>query len=301
MNAGDAIEIRSTATRPRAGRSSKPRRNACATPPASSRRPKAPMAHHVRAMLAFHAQGIPTVDYGNNLRRPQMGSTKASPTRSPFPASCRVHPAALLPRHRTLPLGRAFGRSRRHRKDRRRGQGALSGKRAAASLARHGRRAHRFPGPAGADLLARPRRTRVRRLLKVQRHGRERRTLRAESSSAAITSTRDRSRVRIEKPKRWPDGSDAVSDWPLLNALAQHRERRDLGEAYTTAAASGWGTRSMPASSSSATAARTPARRIERVLSQRSRHRRDAARRRRLPDRDRVRARKRPRPADARR
>jgi len=30
---------------------------------------KASMAEHVRAMLAFHAQGIPTVDYGNNIRQ----------------------------------------------------------------------------------------------------------------------------------------------------------------------------------------------------------------------------------------
>jgi urocanate hydratase len=30
---------------------------------------KASMAVHVRAMLAFHAQGIPTVDYGNNIRQ----------------------------------------------------------------------------------------------------------------------------------------------------------------------------------------------------------------------------------------
>jgi urocanate hydratase len=30
---------------------------------------KASMAEHVRAMLAFHALGVPTVDYGNNLRQ----------------------------------------------------------------------------------------------------------------------------------------------------------------------------------------------------------------------------------------
>ena len=34
------------------------------------------------------------------------------------------------------------------------------------------------------------------------------------------------------------DGSDAVSDWPLLNALAELRLRRHLGFASTTAAAS---------------------------------------------------------------
>ena len=30
---------------------------------------KASMAEHVRAMLAFHAMGVPTVDYGNNIRQ----------------------------------------------------------------------------------------------------------------------------------------------------------------------------------------------------------------------------------------
>jgi Urocanate hydratase len=44
------------------------------------------MRTHVEAMLAFHAQGIPTFDYGNNIR--QMAKTKAAPTRSRSPASC---------------------------------------------------------------------------------------------------------------------------------------------------------------------------------------------------------------------
>ncbi len=38
-------------------------------PAAVERAAKASMAEHVRAMLAFHAAGIPTVDYGNNLRQ----------------------------------------------------------------------------------------------------------------------------------------------------------------------------------------------------------------------------------------
>jgi len=38
-------------------------------PAAVVRAAKASMAEHVRAMLAFHAQGIPTVDYGNNIRQ----------------------------------------------------------------------------------------------------------------------------------------------------------------------------------------------------------------------------------------
>jgi urocanate hydratase len=30
---------------------------------------RASMAKHVQAMLDFHAMGIPTVDYGNNIRQ----------------------------------------------------------------------------------------------------------------------------------------------------------------------------------------------------------------------------------------
>jgi urocanate hydratase len=38
-------------------------------PEAVARAAKQSMADHVRAMLAFHAQGIPTFDYGNNIRQ----------------------------------------------------------------------------------------------------------------------------------------------------------------------------------------------------------------------------------------
>ncbi|MDH4743592.1 urocanate hydratase [Sphingomonas sp. CBMAI 2297] len=38
-------------------------------PEATARAAKASMAQHVRAMLDFHAVGVPTVDYGNNIRQ----------------------------------------------------------------------------------------------------------------------------------------------------------------------------------------------------------------------------------------
>ena len=38
-------------------------------PEATARAAKASMAQHVRAMLDFHAAGVPTVDYGNNIRQ----------------------------------------------------------------------------------------------------------------------------------------------------------------------------------------------------------------------------------------
>ena len=45
------------------------RKNAIDKPAATIMAAKASMAIHVKAMLAFHQQGIPTVDYGNNIRQ----------------------------------------------------------------------------------------------------------------------------------------------------------------------------------------------------------------------------------------
>ena len=45
------------------------RQNAIDNPAATIKAAKASMAVHVKAMLAFHQQGIPTVDYGNNIRQ----------------------------------------------------------------------------------------------------------------------------------------------------------------------------------------------------------------------------------------
>ena len=108
---------------------------------------------HVEAMLAFQRQGIPTFDYGNNIR--QVAKDEGVADAFAFPGlRAGVHPAALLRRQGPVPLGRAVGRSRGHLQDRPQGAGALPRRRAPASLARHGRRAHRVPGPAGAHLLA---------------------------------------------------------------------------------------------------------------------------------------------------
>jgi urocanate hydratase len=74
-----------------------------------------------RAILEFHRMGIPCVDYGNNLR--QMAFDEGVPMRSRSGIRSGVRAAALLPRHRTVPLGRALGRSGGHLQDRREGQG----------------------------------------------------------------------------------------------------------------------------------------------------------------------------------
>ena len=51
-----------------------------------------------------------------------------------------LHPPAVLPRHRPVPLGGAVGRSRGHLPHRRQGEGADARRRAPAQLARHGAR-----------------------------------------------------------------------------------------------------------------------------------------------------------------
>ena len=71
---------------------------------------KTSMAEHVQAMLDFQAAGVPTVDYGNNIR--QMAKEEGGSERVRRSRFCtRLHPPALLPRCGTLPLGGAFRRS----------------------------------------------------------------------------------------------------------------------------------------------------------------------------------------------
>ena len=73
---------------------------------------KQSMAEHVRAMLDFHKAGVPTLDYGNNIR--QMAKEEGVDNAFDFPGlRAGLYPPALLPRHRPVPLGRALGRSRR--------------------------------------------------------------------------------------------------------------------------------------------------------------------------------------------
>ena len=117
------------------------------------------MARQVEAMLAFHREGIPVLDYGNNIRQMAAEAGLKGRLRLPGlrPGLC---PAAVLPRQGAVPLGRAVGRPGRHLPHRRGGEGAAARRHGAAQLARHGARADRIPGPAGADLLARARRAR---------------------------------------------------------------------------------------------------------------------------------------------
>ena len=200
------------------------------------------MAAHVRAMLAMQEAGSVVFDYGNNIR----AQAQAAGVANAFDFEGFV-PAFIRPQ---FCEGRGPFR-----------WVALSGDPAdilrtdeailrlfpddagLPTLDRDGRGEGPVPGAAGPDLLAGLRRA-GEGGAGLQRAGAARRGAGAD---------RDRPRppgLRVGGVAQPRDGgdastaSDAVADWPLLNALRQHRRGRDLGAASTTAAASGSATAS---------------------------------------------------------
>ena len=177
---------------------------------------KASMAEHVRAMLGFHRMGVPTLDYGNNIR--QMALEEGVADAFDFPGFV---PAYIRPL-----FCRGIGPFR---------WAALSGDpediyRTDAKVKElmpdnphlhhwldMATRAHRVPGPAGAHLLGRPRRPPSARP-RLQRDGGDGRAQGADRHRPR-SSRFGLGRRPTGRPKRCADGSDAVSDWPLLNAL----------------------------------------------------------------------------------
>ena len=75
----------------------------------------------------------------------------------------------------------------------------------------------------------------------------QRRAQGARSSSAATISIPARSPSPNRETEAMQDGSDAVSDWPLLNALLNTASRRDLGLAPPRRRRRHGLSRSMPA------------------------------------------------------
>ena len=174
--------------------------------------------------------------------------------------------------------------------DRRQGEGADARQHAPAQLARHGARAHQLPGPAGAHLLGRASATATGSASPSTRWWR------SGELKAPIVIGRDHldSRLGRVSPNReteaMKDGSDAVSDWPLLNALlncasgatwVSLHHGGGVGMGYLAARRHGHRLR-RHAGSGEAHRARAV---------ERSRHRRHAPCRCGLRDRDRLRAR----------
>ena len=105
---------------------------------------------------------------------------------------------------------------------------ALPGRRAAPAVARARARAGRVPGPARADLLARLRRPR-----EGGARDQRARAQRARCKAPVVIGRDHLDSGSVASPYReteaMRDGSDAIADWPILNALAQHRRRARRG------------------------------------------------------------------------
>ena len=144
------------------GAAGRPRRPTPASTPRCATPPRKSCAVHVQAMLDFQAMGIPTVDYGNNIR--QVAFDAGVKNAFDFPGFVPAYVRPLFCRARARSAGwRCSGDPEDIRKTDAKMKELFPRRRAPAPLARHGRRAHRLPGPAGAHLLDRPGRAPPRR------------------------------------------------------------------------------------------------------------------------------------------
>ena len=149
-----------------------------------------------------------------------------------------------------------------------------------------GRRADRVPGPAGADLLARLRRARTGSGCASTRW-----CARGELTAPIVIGRDHLDSGSVASPYReteaMADESDAIADWPLLNALVNTSSGASWVSASTTAAASASGARSTPGMVCVADGTDLAAREARARADHRSRDGRHPPRRRRLRPRGR--------------
>lgn len=83
------------------------------------------MREHVEAMIAFWNAGVPTLDYGNNIR--QVAKDEGLENAFAFPGFVPAYIRPLFCRGiGPFPLGGPFGRSGGYLQDRRQGEGAAA-------------------------------------------------------------------------------------------------------------------------------------------------------------------------------
>ncbi len=174
------------------------------------------MAEEVDAMLWFKSQGAEVFDYGNNIRACAQDAGCERAFEIPGFVPAYIRPLFCVGQG-ALPLGRAHRRSRRHRRDRRGRARGRARRSRSAHVDRARTRACRLPGAAVADLLAR-----LRRSGQVGLAFNE--LVRIGKVKAPIVIGRDHLDCgSVASPNReteaMKDGSDAIADWPMLNAL----------------------------------------------------------------------------------
>ncbi len=208
--------IRSTATCPTAGRWSKLPRPASIEPDLVIAAAKESMAKHVRAMLEFHQRGIPVFDYGNNIRQValEMGVENAFDFPGFVPAYIRP---TVLPRHWAVSLGGAFGRS----------EDIYATDAKVKELVPDDPHLHHWLDMARERIQFQGLPARICWVGLGDRHRLGlafNEMVRTGELSAPVVIGRDHlDSGSVASPNReteaMQDGSDAVSDWPLLNAL----------------------------------------------------------------------------------
>ena len=129
------------------------------------------MAEQVRAMLAFHRMGVPTL----GLRQQHSPDGQGGRRRGRLRFSrlrARLYPPAVLPRHRPVPLGGAFGRPEDIYRTDAKVKEIIPDNPHLHKWLDMAREKIKIPGPAGAHLLGRSGRARPARP-RLQRDGGE--------------------------------------------------------------------------------------------------------------------------------
>ena len=175
------------------------------------------IAAHVRAMLDLQRAGAVTFDYGNNIRR--FAADRGAADAFKIPRLCsRIHSAAVLRRPRAFPLGRSLRRPVRYRRHRPISSAACSPSSPTLTRWISSRQAEsHFQGlPARICWLGYGERAEF--ALEMNR------MVATGKLKAPIVIGRDHLDCgSVASPYRETegmlDGSDAIADWPILNAL----------------------------------------------------------------------------------
>ena len=234
----------STAICPPAGRSPSGRSGASAIRRRVERAAKRVDGRARAGDAGLQRSGVPTFDYGNNIRQVAHDEGVADAFAFPGFVPAYIRPLFCGGNGPFRWVALSGDPEDIYRTDAKVKE-LIPRRRAPAPLARHGAGAHRLPGPAGAHLLGRARRAPSPRA-RVQRDGREGR---------AEGADRDRPRsprLRLGREPEPRDRSDAgrLGRGVRLAAAqraAQHRVAAPRGCRSITAAASAWATRSTPA------------------------------------------------------
>jgi urocanate hydratase len=235
------------------------------------------MRVHCEAMVELMRRGAITFDYGNNLRGQARDAGYADAFAFPGFVPAYVRPLFCEGKGPFRWVALSGDPADIHRTD----DLVLElfpGRRASASLDHNGARAHRVPGlPARICWLGQGERARFGVALND--------LVASGELSAPIVIGRDHLDTgSVASPYReteaMKDGSDAIADWPILNALLNTASGAS-GSRSTTAAASASAARCTPARCSSPTARRDAGADRARA-DERPGSRRRAARRRRL-------------------